>query len=209
MARTLQTRGISQFKSRLAGGGARPNLFEVNVTFPNGNGFKQNLQVDGGTFDNKVATDFTFLCKSAALPASNVAPIDVPFRGRIMKVAGDRTFDTWTITIINDENFSIRRSFESWMQNIAQYSDHSGLTSPTSYMGQATVFQLGRAVSSQQRVSDSNSQAPVLAQYRFVDIFPTNISQIDLSYDTSDTIEEFTVEFQVQYYFSQPVGTRQ
>jgi hypothetical protein len=207
MARTLQTRGISQFKSRLAGGGARPNLFEVNVTFPNGNGFKQNLQVDGGTFDNKVATDFTFLCKSAALPASNVAPIDVPFRGRIMKVAGDRTFDTWTITIINDENFSIRRSFESWMQNIAQYSDHSGLTSPTSYMGQATVFQLGRAVSSQQRVSDSNSQAPVLAQYRFVDIFPTNISQIDLSYDTSDTIEEFTVEFQVQYYFSQAVGT--
>jgi hypothetical protein len=207
MAR-LQTRGISQFKSRLAGGGARPNLFEVNVTFPNGNGFVQDLQRDGGRFNNKVATDFTFLCKSAALPASNVAPIDVPFRGRILKVAGDRTFDTWTITVINDD-FAIRRSFESWMQNIAQYSDHSGLTSPAAYMGQASVYQLGRARSSEQRVSDSNSQAPVLAQYRFVDIFPTNISQIDLSYDTSDTIEEFTVEFQVQYYFSQPVGTRQ
>jgi hypothetical protein len=205
MAR-LQTRGISQFKSRLAGGGARPNLFEVNVTFPNGNGFRQDLQGDGGRFNSRVATDFTFLCKSAALPASNVAPIDVPFRGRILKVAGDRTFDTWTITVIND-NFSIRRSFESWMQNIAQYSDHSGLNSPIAYMGQASVYQLGRARSSEQRVSDSDSQAPVLAQYRFVDIFPTNISQIDLSYDTSDTIEEFTVEFQVQYYFSQPVGT--
>jgi hypothetical protein len=205
----LPTRGISQFKSRLAGGGARPNLFEVNVNFPNGNGFSENIQRDGGTFNTRVSTDFTFLCKSAALPASNVAPIDVPFRGRILKVAGDRTFDTWTITVINDENFAIRRSFESWMQNIAQYSDHSGLTSPGAYMGQATVYQLGRARSTQQGVSDSNSRASVLAQYRFVDVFPTNISQIDLSYDTSDTIEEFTVEFQVQYYFPQAVGNRE
>lgn len=206
MATSLPTRGISNFKSRLAGGGARPNLFEVSVTFPTIN-FRQNLQKDGGDFNSEAQNDFKFLCKAAALPASNIAPIDVPFRGRILKVAGDRTYDTWTITVINDEKFNVRRSFENWMHNIAQYSDHSGLTNPNHYMGQATVYQLGRALSSEQRVPDSNSRSPVLSQYRFVDIFPTNISQIDLSYDTSDTIEEFTVEFQVQYYFSQPVGT--
>jgi hypothetical protein len=197
MANLLPTRGISTFKSKLANGGARPNLFEVRVNFPGG----MNLAIQGdgtGTFDSD---NFRFLCKAAALPASNIAPIDVPFRGRILKVAGDRTFDTWTVTIINDENFSHRRAFEAWMHNIGQYSDHSGLTSPGSYMGQATVFQLGRAASSRQTSSDSTSNAPILAQYEFVDIFPTNISQIDLSYDTSDTIEEFTVEFQVQYFY--------
>ena len=101
---TIQTRGISTFKSKLSGGGARPNLFEVNVHFPSGYGF-QSLQGDGGNFDRE--NDFKFLCKAAALPASNIAPIDVPFRGRILKVAGDRTFDTWTVTIINDENFNL------------------------------------------------------------------------------------------------------
>jgi hypothetical protein len=195
----IQTRGISTFKSKLAGGGARPNLFEVMVDFPPTSGVKLNLQGDGtGAFE---AENFRFLCKAAALPASNIAPIDVPFRGRILKVAGDRTFDTWTVTIINDENFSHRRAFEAWMHNIGQYSDHSGLTEPSSYMGQATVYQLGRAASSRQESKDSESKAPILAQYQFVDIFPTNISQIDLSYDTSDTIEEFTVEFQVQFFY--------
>jgi hypothetical protein len=206
---TKETRGISDFKSRLKGGGARPNLFEVEVTFPNGSGFRENLQGDGGTFSSDAQRDFGFLCKAAALPASNVAPIDVPFRGRILKVAGDRTFDTWTVTVINDEDFRIRRSFESWMQNIAQYENHSGLTAPSSYMGQATVFQLGRGVSNRQQVGGGGANAAkLLAQYKFVDVFPTNISQIDLSYDTSDTIEEFTVEFQVQYYVPQPVGSR-
>jgi hypothetical protein len=199
---TIPTRGISAFKSKLTGGGARPNLFEVDVTFPGT--VNLGIQGDGtGSFDSD---KFRFLCKSAALPASNVAPIDVPFRGRILKVAGDRTFDTWTVTVINDEDFNHRRAFEAWMQNIAQYGDHSGLTDPNSYMGQAAVYQLGRTASTQQQASDSSVNSNILAQYRFVDIFPTNISQIDLSYDTSDTIEEFTVEFQINYYYPESAG---
>jgi len=199
---TIPTRGISAFKSKLTGGGARPNLFEVSVTFPDT--VSLGIQQDGsGQFDSD---RFRFLCKAAALPASNVAPIDVPFRGRILKVAGDRTFDTWTVTVINDEDFNHRRAFEAWMQNIAQYGDHSGLTDPSSYMGNATVYQLGRTASSKQQTSDSNVSSTIIAQYKFVDIFPTNVSQIDLSYDTSDTIEEFTVEFQINYYFPESPG---
>ena len=199
---TIPTRGISQFKSKLVGGGARANLFEVQVNFPDG--ISQGIQGDGGgVFD---ADNFRFLCKSAALPASNVAPIDVPFRGRILKVAGDRTFDSWTITVINDENFIHRRAFEAWMQNVAQYGDHSGLTDPSAYMGQATVYQLGRSASNQQGTGTVGQDARILAQYKFVDIFPTNISAIDLSYDTTDTIEEFTVELQVQYFYPEAAG---
>ena len=184
------------------GGGARANLFEVQVNFPDG--ISQGIQGDGGgVFD---ADNFRFLCKSAALPASNVAPIDVPFRGRILKVAGDRTFDSWTITVINDENFIHRRAFEAWMQNVAQYGDHSGLTDPSAYMGQATVYQLGRSASNQQGTGTVGQDARILAQYKFVDIFPTNISAIDLSYDTTDTIEEFTVELQVQYFYPEAAG---
>jgi hypothetical protein len=210
-------KGLSQFKSKLIGGGARPNLFEVSIPSPPP-GITLGIQGDGdGVYD---AEKFQFLCKSAALPASNIAPIDVPFRGRIMKVAGDRTFDTWTITVINDEDFMYRRFFESWMQNIGQYSDHSGLTRPLDYMVDATVVQLGRGTAnggnadffsgtSPSRESGAGSQrnASVLAQYKFKDIFPTNISQIDLSYDTSDTIEEFTVELQVQFWYPERPGS--
>ena len=199
----LPTRGISDFKSKLIGGGARPNLFEVNVTFPAG--INLNLQGDGADWNSETQSRFSFLCKAAALPASNVAPIDVPFRGRILKVAGDRTFDTWTVTVINDEDFTIRRAFESWMQNVAQYGDHSGIANPATYMSNARVYQLGRSASVKQ--DSTPNTATVLAQYKFVDIFPTNVSQIDLSYDTSDIIEDFTVEFQVQYYVPEAVGT--
>lgn len=196
-------KGLSQFKTKLAGGGARPNLFEVSLNLPSG--IAQDIQgIGGGNFDGE---KFNFLCKAAALPASNIAPIDVPFRGRILKVAGDRTFDTWTITVINDEDFMYRRAFESWMQNIGQYSDHSGLTQPSSYMSNATVKQLGRAAVGAESGQGTGGNANVLAQYEFVDIFPTNISQIDLSYDTSDTIEEFTVEFQVQFWYPSKVST--
>ena len=199
---TIPTRGISQFKSKLVGGGARANLFEVQVTFPGG--VNLGIQGDGGgTFDSD---NFRFLCKAAALPASNVAAVDVPFRGRILKVAGDRTFDTWTVTVINDENFQHRRAFEAWMQNVAQYGDSSGLTNPTDYMGNATVYQLGRTASSIQNESSTSGPANILAQYKFQDIFPTTISDIALSYDTGDTIEEFTVEFQVQYFYPESPG---
>jgi len=184
---TLRT--ISGFKSKLAGGGARSNLFEVQIpTLPDA--------VKAGW----AAEDFSFLCKTAALPASNIGSVDIPFRGRTLKVAGDRTFDPWTITIINDENFKLRTAFEQWANHINKLENATGATNPGSYMVDAYVHQLGRGAS---RFSTNNTSNPTLNSlrtYKFYSIFPTNVSQIDLSYDTSDTIEEYTVEFQVQWW---------
>jgi len=186
MATSRENKTISQFKSALVGGGARPNLFEVELT---------TLPV--GIEWN--ADNFRYMCKAAQLPASNIANIDVPFRGRIFKVAGDRTFDTWTVTIINDEGFILRNAMEAWMNEISRLENNLGATDPSAYMTNAKVFQLGRgSVASSQ--DSSGSSNVVLKEYEFIDIFPTNISAIDLSYDSSDTIEEFTVEFQVQSY---------
>ena len=198
----IPQRTISQFKSKLVGGGVRPNLFEVQVNFPDN--VDLGIQQDGGgEFDGD---RFRFLCKAASLPASNVGNIDIPFRGRTLKVAGDRTVDDWSITVINDEDFGHRRAFEAWAQNIAQYGDSSGLTDPSSYMGQATVYQLGRNVASQQGSNSPATDSNILAQYKFVDIFPTTVGAIDLSYDTENTIEEFTVDFQVQYWYPEKAG---
>ena len=185
MATTRPNKNISDFKSKLIGGGARPNLFEVELTtLPDG--------VTGWDADS-----FQFLCKAAALPAQNIASIDVPFRGRIFKVAGDRTIDTWTVTVINDEDFVLRTAFENWTQQIADLTTNLGATDPSSYMTNAKVFQLGRG-SSKASTNSSGNENVVLKEYEFIDIFPTSVSAIDLSYDTGDTIEEFTVEFQVQ-----------
>jgi hypothetical protein len=177
---------IQDFKSAMIGGGARPNLFEVTIPSPPS---AVNL-----------TENFPILCKAAALPASNIASIDVPFRGRIFKVAGDRTFDTWTITVINDQDFLIRDAMEAWMQSIGQYSDASGFTNPNDYMCDAFVKQFKRGRSSVGKNVAVGSGLEVAATYKFFDVFPTNIAAIDLSYDSTDTIEEFTVEFQVQYW---------
>ena len=115
-----------------------------------------------------------------------------------MKVAGDRTFDTWTVTVINDVDFNLRTAFQNWMQGIAQYADASGEADPQVYKSTATVTQLKRRSSNLGQTSDSGLEAA--CTYEFFGIFPTNISAIDLSYDTADTIEEFTVEFQVDYW---------
>ena len=186
MARAIRT--ITDFKAKLQGGGARPNLFEVTIpAFPG--------SVDGWDDDT-----FNFMCKSAALPASNVAQIEVPFRGRVLKVAGDRTFDVWTVTVVNDEDFKLRTAFEQWMNQISKLDNATGATNPASYMVDAYVHQLGRGQTKfSTENTDSTTNLP-LRTYRFYDIFPTNISQIDLSYESGDTIEEFTVDFQVQYW---------
>ena len=180
---------ISQFKSQLSGGGARSNLFEVELTtFPSG--------IINANWDSD---KFKYMCKAANLPASTIASIDVPFRGRTFKVAGDRTIDVWTVTVINDEDFKLRRAFEAWSEHIAKLSNNLGATNPASYMSNATVYQLGRG-STINSTSNVGSESSILAAYNFVDIFPTSVSSIDVSYDSSDTIEEFTVEFQVQTY---------
>ena len=171
---------ISDFKSKLAGGGARPNLFEVHIP-----SFPDAANASGADWETEAREDFRFLCKAAALPASNNGVIDVPFRGRILKVAGDRTFDTWTVTIINDEDFIIRTQFEHWMNGINKLTNNSGATNPSSYMVDAHVSQLGRGQAKEATTNNATTadQTP-LRTYTFKDIFPTNISNIDLSYDT-------------------------
>ena len=196
---TLRT--ITAFKSKLSGGGARPNLFEVEIpSFPEAAGTNT-----WRTGDNQEADTFKFLCKAASLQASQVTPVEIPFRGRILKVAGDRTFETWSTTIINDENFLIRNAFETWMQGISKNSNATGASNPSAYMTYALVHQLGRGAD-QGRSStgasaavDGSAIAP-LKTYTFFDIFPTTISAIDLSYENTDAIEEYSVEFQVQYW---------
>ena len=188
------TKSLSQFKSRLAGGGARPNLFEVSIP-----SFPSAISDAWGSGDQSENGTFKFLCKAAALPASNTPSIPVPFRGRQLKVAGDRTFDAWEVTIINDEDFQLRTAFERWANVISKLDDATGVTNPSSYMTDAYVQQLGRGA---ERFATTNSggQSAVLRTYKFFDIFPTNISEIALGYDSGDTLEEFTVAFDVQYY---------
>ena len=121
---TRPIKSISDFKGQLVGGGARPNLFEVQLA-----------NIPGVTnWQGDTATAFTYLCKAAQLPASTIANVDVPFRGRIFKVAGDRTIENWSITVINDEDFKIRNAFEEWMQLIAKLDNNLGATNPSSYM---------------------------------------------------------------------------
>ena len=188
------TKTLTNFKSRLAGGGARNNLFEV--TLPSFPAAAADFWRQG---QDENSTKMAFLCKAAQLPASTIASIPVPFRGRELKVAGDRTFEPWTVTIINDEDFSLRTAFEAWMNKLSKLNDATGVTNPTSYMTNAYVKQLGRGA---EKFAGENSggESAVLRTYKFYDIFPTNVSAIELSYDSTNTIEEFQVEFQVQYF---------
>ena len=183
-------RTIDKFKSRISGGIARPNLFEVVLATPDG-------VVDTNVNDFGIKS--RFLVKAAALPASNIAPISVPFRGRTLKIAGDRTFDEWTVTVINDTDFAIPSSMERWMNSIAKVSDNSGLTNPEDYIKDLKIYQLGRAEVAQ-NTQASETDMPILRTYKFHGCFPTNVSQLDLSYDQADALEEFTVTFQVQWW---------
>ena len=186
MATSRENKTISNFKSALIGGGARPNLFEVELTtLPAGIEWP--------------ADNFRYMCKASQLPASVIANIDIPFSGRISKVAADRTIEPWSITVINDEDFRIRNAMEQWMELIAKLDTNLGATLPESYMTNATVYQLGRGSTKSSTTNEGEVNA-VLKQYEFIDIFPINVSAIDLSYDSSDTIEEFTVDFAVQSY---------
>ena len=175
---------IANFKSQLRSGGARPNLFEVDVTCPTG-------------WVDEAQQEFKFLCKATSMPTQTVGSVDVPFRGRILKVAGDRTFEPWSVTVINDESFDIRQTFEQWQELINGIESGSGSVSPSSYMGNGTIRQLGRADVGTREVGSKDTG--VLYTYVVQDIWPSEIGSIDLSYESSDAIEEFTVTFQVNY----------
>ena len=129
------------------------------------------------------------MCKATSMPASTIAPIAVPFRGRQLQIAGDRTFDPWSVTIINDTDFNVRNSFEQWMNGINQHKQNTGLTQPSSYMADMIVEQLDK-------------DGTVEKTYNIRGTFPTNLGAIELSYDSENAIEEFEVELQIQYWES-------
>ena len=167
--------GVDDFKSKLRGGGARANLFKATLNFP---------AYAGGDVELT-----SFLCKTAQLPQSATNSFAIPFRGRELKVAGDRTFEDWTVTIINDTDFTIRNSFERWMNGINAHSANTGLTNPVDYQADLLVDQLDRDES-------------VIKRYTFRGAFPTIVSPIQLDYDTRDAIETFDVTFSYQYWES-------
>ena len=186
----MASSNVSQFLSTI-GQGVKPNMFLINVQFPSAIA----LQTEDQNLTN-------ILCKSAALPGSNLGVIEVPFRGRTVKIAGDRTFDTWTTTFFNDKDFKLRGFFEQWANSI---NTHEGNTSPLfvpnnseGYMADLQVDQLEK---------DASEEGDILRRYILKHCFPTNVSQIDLAYDSNDQIEEFTVEWQYSYFTAQ-AGSR-
>ena len=179
----MASSNVSSFIQRV-GQGVKPNMFMVDVNFP-------------GSL-SKSADDLettNIMCKSAALPGSNLGVIEVPFRGRTVKIAGDRTFDTWTVTFFNDKDFKLRGFFEEWANKIntheANTSELFVPNSSTGYTADLKVKQLEK---------DDTTTGSILRQYTLFYCFPTNVSQIDLAYDSNDQIEEFTVEWQYSYF---------
>lgn len=169
---------LSQFKNQFLGG-ARPNLFEAEIYFPAG--------VAGASL---ASLKSKFLIKGAQLPGSIIAPIEVPYRGRKLKVAGDRTFEPWTITVINDVNMEIRNAFESWMNLINRHTSNTAGSTALNYYSDMHIKQLSR------------DSVNATKKYTFVGAFPTNISTIEVNYETNDAVEEFTVELNYQYWTS-------
>ena len=159
----------------MKGGGARPNLFNCKVNFP--------------AYALGDAELYVFHGESGKPTFISTGLITVPFRGRQLKIAGDRTFETWTVTVINDTDFAVRDAMERWMNGINSHNANTGFSDPAEYQTDLTVEQLDK-------------DGIVLKSYNFRSCFPTNISAIELSYETVDAIEEFTVEFQVQYWES-------
>ena len=170
--------GVDDFKSKLRGGGARPNLFKATINFP---------AYAGGDVELT-----SFMCKAAQLPQSMTNSFPVAFRGRELKVAGDRTFDDWTVSIINDTDFAVRDAFERWMNGMNTHATNvrnPAAASPAGYTTDATVTQYGK-------------NGNTLKQYKFIGVFPTDLSPIDVDWGSNDTIEEFTVTLSYQWWES-------
>ena len=186
---------IDDFKASVVNDFARPNLFQVDLNFPATLGISSDLS----TFGN-------FTVRAANLPASQIGVVEVPFRGRVLKIAGDRTFEPWTITVMNDSKFSMRNAFELWANSIQAANENftaagtlGDATDSTGYFSDMLVHQLSRDIK-------SDAETPkILKSYKFYNVFPSNVSAIDLDFGNNDAIEEFTVELQVQYWA--PVGS--
>ena len=167
--------GVDDFKSKLRGGGARPNLFKVTINYPG--------------FANGDAELTSFLCEAATLPGSTFGIIPVFFRGRILKMAGDRTFAEWSTTIINDTDFAVRDAIERWMNGINAHSANTGLTTPIAYEADLKVDQLDR-------------NGDILKTYTFRGAYPQDLSDIAVSYADNDNIVIFSCTWAYQYFES-------
>ena len=188
---TFNERNITEFRSRLAGGGARSNLFEIEIDFP------ENIAINRTDVLDKVP----FMVKAAEIPASNLGNIPVPYRGRVLPVAGDRTFDPWTVTIINDTDFVLRDAMEKWSNSINDLQTAQGTINPEVYQRSAQVKQLSR------EGSNPGDPEKVLRTYNFVGIYPNTVSNIPLDFGATDQIEEFQVTFNYLFYeVESPLG---
>ena len=181
MAFNHSDRTITDFRSKLTGGGARSNLFEVSIP-------------DFPTANNIGEREIEFLVKAAEIPAANLGNIPVPFRGRVLPIAGDRTFDPWTVTIINDTNFRLRDVMEKWSDSINDLQTAQGRTNPEQYQTKASVIQLDRLG---KKPGDTIRE---LRTYDFTGIYPNVVSSIPLDHGATDTIEEFQVTFNYLFY---------
>ena len=191
LGESFQNRSITNFRDRLVGGGARPNMFEVNITLP------EQIARNGD-----ISQDMRFLVKAAEIPAANIGNIPVPFRGRVLPVAGDRTFDPWTVTVINDAQFNIRDAMEQWSNLINDLQFDVGDINPADYQTKAEVFQLSRQSqgSGGQSAGKGGEIIQTLRTYNFEGIYPNAVSSIPLDYGATDQIEEFQVTFNYLFW---------
>ena len=185
----MATRSINDFKNTLRGG-VRPNLFNVQINFPTIIGNLEGV----GSGSTSLEGLSSFLCRSAAIPASTQGLIEVPFRGRFLKIPGDRTFDAWTATFYNTKDFNLRRAFELWI-NAANKTDENIGTLDFGAIGGTGSYFSDLVV--QQKAKDTTTD--VLREYKLIGAWPTSVGAINLAYDSNDQIEEFDVEFQYQY----------
>jgi hypothetical protein len=167
--------GVDDFKSKLTGGGARPNMFKATVNFPS---YAQG--------DVELTS---FMCKQIAIPSSTLGVVEMAFRGRKFNVAGDRTFENVGLTIINDVDFAVRNAFERWMNGINGHVSNTGIASVTDYSADIVVEQLDKA-------------GATVKTYNMRGCWPVSVGAIDLNYDTSDAIEEFEVDMSCTYWES-------
>jgi hypothetical protein len=175
---------VNQFRSQMQGDGARPNLFEVSMPFP------------GFSDPENAQQKMTFMCRSAQLPGATIGMVPVQYFGRELKFAGNRTFADWVVTIINDEDFQVRNAFERWMNGINSHAGNvrnlDALT-PSSYTVDGDVTQFSKK-------GDS------IKRYKFIGLFPTDVSPIDVDWGSNDVIEEFTVTLSYQWWESVETG---
>jgi len=181
---------IQEFRSAMSFDGARPNLFEVAMSFPDL--ITSGQRPVGGVDGLGVAEQVRFFCRAAQLPGTTVNAIPVNYFGRELKFAGNRTFTEWSVTMINDEDFKLRNTLELWMNALNSHRGNlrnRGMASPTSYTTQATVTQFAKT-------------GEALKSYTFIGMFPIDVSPIDVDWSANDTIEEYAVTFAYQWWES-------